>query len=437
MEATGAKDYRKECRYGAKCYQKNPEHKAKFKHTEREKVEQERENKENVKEEGNREVKDQAEKKRALSEDSTDGDQVDAKKVKHDVSDSEGGETSQDEEEVKEEDEVFDDLVAVVEGATGMEEVEALTGLTMPADFLWLWEFARSVDKEAPLACLKSVGLRLCGAFEVLAGEVPAGAPRSRALHRTHHRYYYDTPEVQTLVCEVQYKTGLHLGYFRDSPTCPPSLVVSSVEGQGPRLTPLGDNLFAGLYNHLQASLDTVDPFTRARVAAMMERVKLWVNRKAMEGEDSLSLERRTPSYKKRDRAKVAMGAHMAGVVVPYDRQTQVGWREVPETKANIKKMVDKVEAAETEEEKDAAMEQVQQLVTWVQYANDEGDPGMGLELGLDLFCHGGKAVEGTAHHLLTVSYELLDREEFGEVAKAHLARRVRGGQDAFARWRQ
>ena len=86
MEATGAKDYRKECRYGAKCYQKNPEHKAKFKHTEREKVEQERENKENVKEEGNREVKDQAEKKRALSQDSTDGDQVDAKKVKHDVS---------------------------------------------------------------------------------------------------------------------------------------------------------------------------------------------------------------------------------------------------------------------------------------------------------------------------------------------------------------
>merc|ERR1712129_30675 len=89
------------------------------------------------------------------------------------------------------------------------------------------------------------------------------------------------------------------------------------------------------------------------------------------------------------------------------------------------------------EEEKDAAMEQVQQLVTWVQYANDEGDPGMGLELGLDLFCHGGQAVEGTAHHLLTVAYELLDREEFGEVAKAHLARRVRGGQDTFARRRE
>ena len=34
----------------------------------------------------------------------------------------------------------------------------------------------------------------------------------------------------------------------------------------------------------------------------------------------------------------------------------------------------------------------MQQLVTWVQYANDEGDPGMGLELGLDLFCHGGAA---------------------------------------------
>ena len=33
----------------------------------------------------------------------------------------------------------------------------------------------------------------------------------------------------------------------------------------------------------------------------------------------------------------------------------------------------------------------LQELVTNVQFANDEGDPGMGLELGIDAFCFGGE----------------------------------------------
>ena len=37
MDAFLSRDYRQACRYGAGCYQKNPEHKAKFKHPEKEK----------------------------------------------------------------------------------------------------------------------------------------------------------------------------------------------------------------------------------------------------------------------------------------------------------------------------------------------------------------------------------------------------------------
>jgi len=32
-------------------------------------------------------------------------------------------------------------------------------------------------------------------------------------------------------------------------------------------------------------------------------------------------------------------------------------------------------------------------MVNFVQFANDECDYGMGLELGIDLFCHGSKYV--------------------------------------------
>ena len=81
-----------------------------------------------------------------------------------------------------------------------------------------------------------------------------------------------------------------------------------------------------------------------------------------------------------------------------------MGYREVPETAANLKKMFTKVVEAEGEEERDKAMDAVQELVTFVQFANDEGDPGMGLELGMALFCHGGE-VGHTAHCTLNTKH--------------------------------
>ena len=56
----------------------------------------------------------------------------------------------------------------------------------------------------------------------------------------------------------------------------------------------------------------------------MMERLKLWVNRRAMEGDDSLNLERKTAGMKNRDRLKVATAAHGAGMVVPFNKKTEV-----------------------------------------------------------------------------------------------------------------
>ena len=55
--------------------------------------------------------------------------------------------------------------------------------------------------------------------------------------------------------------------------------------------------------------------------------------------------------------------------------------------------LLTQVVEAETEEERELALDPVQQLVNFVQFANDEGDPGMGLELGLALLCHGGQVV--------------------------------------------
>ena len=49
---------------------------------------------------------------------------------------------------------------------------------------------------------------------------------------------------------------------------------------------------------------------------------------------------------------------------------------------ASLRKMLRRVVDAETEEQRNAALDKLQEVIQDVQFANDEGDPGMGLELG-------------------------------------------------------
>ncbi len=96
----------------------------------------------------------------------------------------------------------------------------------------------------------------------------------------------------------------------------------------------------------------------------------------------------------------------------------------MPETKASLKKIFDKINNAKTTSELDKAMDVLQEIVTNVQFANDEGDPGMGIELGLNAFCFGGSRTHGTIRHLLSTGYDLVNRPEFGQILRAHLGRR-------------
>jgi len=449
MEALGAKDYRRDCRYGADCYQKNPEHRAKFKHTAADTLDADSNSADSRKDE---EAK---ENKRPLSIDSdTEGVTVEMKKPKtvHEMSASDDSqeETAQDQGEIEDEkpgksielktdaEEVFDDILADFSDKSDAEQIKEAFLISMPRDFFQFYEFCQSLNSTSPLEAMKPVNLQLCGPYDLLAGNIPATAPRSRQLFLTHGRGYYDPPEMTTVLCEADYKTGLHIGYYRDSPTAAPVFLVSGVETAGAKLTVLGDNLFAAVYHVLNDRLDTADPFLRSKMMAMQEKVKLRVNKFVMEQNSAgLNLERKTVGMKSRDRAKVAVTFHGAGIVVPFDRKTEVGYREIPETAAGLRKILTRVVEAESESEKDRAFDALQELVTNVQFANDEGDPGMGLELGLALLCHGGLALHNTARHLLSVAYELLDREEFTSVLNAHLARRTKGSFDSFARWRK
>lgn len=314
----------------------------------------------------------------------------------------------------------------------------------MPEDFFAFFEFCKEMNKAAPHDALSAAGLKLCGPFDVLGGIIPSDAPRSESLYLRHYRYYYDPPEFQTVITTTDTSEDsklVHLGYFRDSPSEAPVFVAYNEAGVDAKIKPLADNLFGAVYHLLAKLIDSAisNPFERSKVAGLQEKVKLYANRTIIYGDSkNISLESKTAGMKLRDRQKVSITFHGAGLVVPYDKKSDVGYREIPESNASLKKIFKNIVEAETEEEKYKGLDVLQELITNVQFANDEGDPGMGIELGLDAFSYGGEALHNSILHLLPVGYELVNRDEFATIIQAHLSNRIKGPDvDMFQKYRK
>lgn len=88
----------------------------------------------------------------------------------------------------------------------------------MPADFYRFWDFCKSQCKneQKPEQIFQQFGLQLVGPFDVLAGKFDSADLFEPGDYLRHWRYYYDPPEFQTLLRKD--KTGIHYGYWRDSP---------------------------------------------------------------------------------------------------------------------------------------------------------------------------------------------------------------------------
>ena len=344
MDRFLGRDYRQDCKYGANCYQKNPEHKAKFKHPE---SEPDKENKKAREDEdqveavatvcdGLKDNENIVNKRRLSSNSETEELETKRKRVQKFSSSEESQEEDTEEREkekegskVEEELEIYDDILTE-SGSDITEDIKSKFLMTMPEDFYIFYDFCKSLNSKAPLEALSPVGLKLCGPYDLLGNNIPAESPRSQRLYLTHGRFYYDPPELCTVICETSYQSGFHIGYFRDSPRDKPVFVASGIESEGAKLTVLGDNIFAAVYHHFSSKLDSVDPFLRSKVAAVMEKLKHWVNRATMEANSySLNLEKRTASMKNRDRAKLATTFHGAGLVVPYNKTTEVSNSDV------------------------------------------------------------------------------------------------------------
>ncbi|EDL28637.1 mCG14817, isoform CRA_a, partial [Mus musculus] len=112
-------------------------------------------------------------------------------------------------------------------------------------------------------------------------------------------------------------------------------------------------------------------------------------------------------------------------------------WREAPDgrggTAADLKRICKAVVDAASDEERLKAFAPIQEMMTFVQFANDECDYGMGLELGMDLFCYGSHYFHKVAGQLLPLAYNLLKRDLFAKIIEDHLASRSEENIDQLA----
>lgn len=86
-----------------------------------------------------------------------------------------------------------------------------------------------------------------------------------------------------------------------------------------------------------------------------------------------------------------------------------------------MKKLFKRISECDSDEERMQAFGPLTDIVTLIQFANDECDYGEGLELGLDLFSFGNEIFHKTILQLMGLAYNLLGRNAYEEIIKAHI----------------
>ncbi|CAH0395967.1 unnamed protein product [Bemisia tabaci] len=288
----------------------------------------------------------------------------------------------------------------------------------MPEDFYSFWSFCESLNKKEPQNALKAFDLTLVGPFDVLSGAMRKCKNMKPEDYLVHWRFYYDPPEFQTII-KGDDKKQFHLGYLRDDPKQPPAFVASNEAAENFIIKAVAENIFGAVHSYLEKI--KVNPFNKMKVPAAQKALVEWAKK------HDFTLETNTPKMIERNKNVVTQTFHRAGIVVPYNRKTELGYRNLQLTDAELKNTLKAIVNATSDIERTARFEKLQTVITWASIALDECDFGTGLELAIDLFCYGSQLLHKQALQMFTSSYTLLGRQEYIKIIQAHLKDRRRG----------
>ncbi|XP_059619600.1 histone PARylation factor 1-like [Phlebotomus argentipes] len=426
-----------DCKYGADCYQKNPAHKAKYNHpgdAEKEPAKRDRSPEEEA----------TGSSKKVKETPSTSGETA----VKTTTEDVPGSTATGEEKEASEtpqgnplggsmfnteenEDDLPPDMVdpwAHRIRFSQMQEYKQLLSdpklffkykfcVDMPEDFYSFWEFCKSQTKEGgkPECVFEQVGIQLVGPFDYMAGKFHDAPLREPGDYFRHWRFFYDPPEFQTVM--VKKDTGIHYGYWRDVPFAQQCFLARNDAAKGCQFSIIDTNIFNALKHFLDKDAD-VTPFNQVKVGALKKSLQGWVVDHGLEVTNAAEL------MKERQKKLVCRTFHTAGLVVPVDPKTKVGYRPLMETDADLKNILSKLNSGSSIQ---SLMEELQPVITAATIAVDEGDYGTSIELAMDFFCHGSPDLHNFIRHLSVVGYTEAGQPQFLAILKAQLDNRRKG----------
>lgn len=297
----------------------------------------------------------------------------------------------------------------------------------MPPDFYAFWKFLEQLKANAKgeeiLMCLENqFHLLAVGPFEFLAGKFNKAKIHEPGDYLRHWRFYYDPPEFQTVF--VRKGTGIHYGYWRDDPHDKETLLLARNDStKGCEFEFVAGNIFDAFLYYLDNDFQGT-PFTAATVANTKKSLQKFIS------QNEVRLETLEKIRRARSTNVVCKTFHRAGIVVPYEPKTQLGYRPLLESDAGLKKIFKLFDTAgssatdQDDEVRTAVLEKLQPIATAANIAMDECDFGTALELGIDLFCSGYSQLHMLASTLLVQAYSLLQRPQYIAISKAHLEKR-------------
>ncbi|XP_032691319.1 histone PARylation factor 1 isoform X2 [Odontomachus brunneus] len=299
--------------------------------------------------------------------------------------------------------------------------IKELFLVEMPKDFYQFYEFCKSISKDNPLLACKSACLKLVGPYDVLEGKIKdLTNEKDKEKYLIHWRYYYDPPEFQTII-KCDNKEGLHFGYWRDDIAERPVFVAKNCGNVSCVFESVAENIFGAIDTYLQNKAKSANPFEKTGIMRLHSQLKNFAK------QHNITLEKNTTDMRSREKKVVARTFHKAGIVVPYDKKTQLGYRDLAATDNELQKILKQIEEASTLDKRKASITQLDEIVRLATIAADECDFGTCLELGHDLFSNGSIHVQGRALQMLSVAYTHLQRPQFLEILEVHLKNRRKG----------
>ncbi|KAG5877899.1 hypothetical protein JTB14_009648 [Gonioctena quinquepunctata] len=176
----------------------------------------------------------------------------------------------------------------------------------------------------------------------------------------------------------------------------------------------MGGNIFAAVHYYLEDLKYTKNPFQNMHINRIHSALKSEIRKL------KIDISRTTEVMTKRETKLVSRTFNNIGLVVPYVKNLDLGYRKLPLNDEDLSNLLTKLQNSKTDREKLDYFFELQPVLTYANIATDECDFGTGIELGWDLISHGVN---------LAVNYRLLEKEAFARIAEAHMKKR-RNGSD-------